>query len=93
MTEILIFLINNIDITVQSSETVRTLSQEKLISPAVETVAYELTEKEKNKAKKINNSLESNYVLAYIFLTYKRRKAEYTSVLRELHNKIPLNFT
>jgi hypothetical protein len=92
MTEISIFSINNINITVQSSETVRALSQEKLMLPAVESVTYELTEKEKNKIRRIDNSFKSNYVLAYIFLTYKRRKIEYTSVLRELRNEIPLGF-
>jgi hypothetical protein len=55
-------------------------------------IAYELTEKEKIKIKKINDSVESNYVLIYIFLIYKRRKAEYASVLRELRDEIPLNF-
>jgi hypothetical protein len=48
MTEILIFSINNNIIIIKSSETVRILSQKKLISPAVETIAYELTEEEKN---------------------------------------------
>jgi hypothetical protein len=92
MTEISIFSINNIDIAVQSSETVQTLSQKKLIFPAIETVAYKLTKKEKNKARKINDSLKNNYLLTYTLLTYKRRKAEYTNVLRELRNKILLNF-
>jgi hypothetical protein len=32
-------------------------------------------------------------VLAYIFLIYKRRKAEYVSALRELRGEISLNFT
>jgi hypothetical protein len=59
---------------------------------AVETVTYKLTEEEKDKIKRINNSFESNYVLVYIFLIYKRRKAEYANVLRELRNEIPLNF-
>jgi hypothetical protein len=92
MTEILISSINNINIIVQSSETVRALSQEKLIFPAIKTVAYKLTKKKKNEIRRINNSFESNYVLAYIFLTHKRRKAEYTSALRELRNEIPLDF-
>jgi hypothetical protein len=81
MTEILIFSINNINITIQSSEIVRTLSQEKLIFPAIETIAYKLTEKERNKARRIDDSFKNNYVLAYIFLIYKKRKAEYASVL------------
>jgi uncharacterized membrane protein len=93
MTKTLTFSINNIDTIIQSSEIVRTSSQKKLISPAVKTVAYKLTEKERNKIKKINNSLKNNYVLTYILLTYKRRKTEYMSVLRELRNKIPLSFT
>jgi hypothetical protein len=80
MTEILIFSINNINAAVQSSETVRTLSQKKLIFPAVETVAYKLTKKEKDKIRKINNSFKSNYVLVYTFLIHKRRKAEYANV-------------
>jgi hypothetical protein len=92
MTETLIFSINNIDIAIQSSKIVRTLSQEKLIFPAVETIAYELTEKEKDKIRKINNSLKSNYVLIYILLIYKRRKAEYANALRKLRDEIPLNF-
>jgi hypothetical protein len=68
------------------------LSQKKLIFPAVETIAYELTKKEKNDIKKIDGLFKSNYVLIYTFLTYKRRKIEYTSVLRELRNKVPLSF-
>jgi hypothetical protein len=92
MTEILIFSTNNINIAVQSSETVRALSQEKLMLSAVKTIAYKLTEEERNKAKKINDSLKSNYVLAYILLTYKKRKAKYASALRELRGEIPLNF-
>jgi hypothetical protein len=68
------------------------LSQEKLIFSVIKTVAYKLTEKEKYEIRKIDNSLENNYVLVYILPIYKRRKAEYASVLRELHNKIPLNF-
>jgi hypothetical protein len=68
------------------------LSQKKLIFPVVETVTYKLTEKEKIKIKKINNSFKSNYVLTYTFFTYKRRKAEYISLLGELRDKIPLNF-
>jgi hypothetical protein len=55
-------------------------------------VAYELTKKERDKIRRINNSLENNYVLIYIFLIHKRRKIEYASVLRELRDKIPLNF-
>jgi hypothetical protein len=74
------------------SEIVRTLSQEKLIFPAVETVAYKLTKEKRDKARRISDSLKNNYVLAYIFLTHKRRKTEYTSALRELRDKIPLNF-
>jgi hypothetical protein len=93
MTETSASSINNINIAIQSSETVRTSSQKKLISPAIKTVAYKLTEKKNLKIKKINNSLESNYVLTYIFLTYKRYKVEYTNVLRKLRNEIPLNFT
>jgi hypothetical protein len=54
--------------------------------------AYELTEGKRKKARRIDNSLKSNYVLTYIFLTHKRRKAEYANVLRELRNEIPLNF-
>jgi hypothetical protein len=92
MTEISIFLINNINTIIQSSETVRILSQEKLISPAIETVAYELTKEKRNEIKRISDSLENNYVLIYIFLIHKRRKAEYTSVLRELRDEIPLDF-
>jgi hypothetical protein len=61
--------------------------------PAVETIAYKLTEEERNEARRISNSLESNYVLAHALLTHKRRKAEYTSALRELRGEIPLNFT
>jgi hypothetical protein len=48
MTEISIFLIIIIIIIIQSSETVRALPQEKLIFPAIKTIAYKLTEKEKN---------------------------------------------
>jgi hypothetical protein len=92
MTETSVFSTNNINIAIQSSETVRTLSQKKLISPAVKPVAYELTEEEKNKIRKINNSLKNNYVLIYIFLIHKRRKTEYANVLWELRDKIPLNF-
>jgi hypothetical protein len=58
----------------------------------VKTVAYELTEKEKDKIRRINNSLKNNYVLTHILFIYKRRKAEYASVLRKLRNEIPLNF-
>jgi hypothetical protein len=74
------------------SETVRTLSQENRIFPAVKTIAYELIKKEKNIIRRIEDSLKNNYVLIYIFLIYKRRKAEYTNALRELRNEIPLNF-
>jgi hypothetical protein len=73
-------------------ETVRALSQKKLISLAVETIAYKLTEEKRNKIRRIDNSFKSNYVLVYILLIYKRRKTEYASVLRELRDKIPLNF-
>jgi hypothetical protein len=62
------------------------------MSPAVETVAYKLTEEERDEVRRIDNSLKSNYVLTYIFLTYKRRKAEYTSVLRKLRDEVSLNF-
>jgi hypothetical protein len=93
MMEISIFSTNNINTAIQLSETVRTLPQKKLMSPTIKTVAYKLTEEERNKIRKINNSFKSNYVLAYIFLIHKRRKAEYINVLRELRNKIPLNFT
>jgi hypothetical protein len=92
MTEISIFSINNIDAAVQSSEIIRALSQERLMFPAIETVAYELTEEEKNETKRISDSFENNYVLAYIFLIYKRRKAKYANVLRKLRNEIPLDF-
>jgi hypothetical protein len=92
MTKTSIFSTNNISIIIQLSETVRTLSQEKLIFPAVKSVAYKLTEKERDETKRIDNSLKSNYVLIYIFLTYKRRKTEYASALRELRDEIPLNF-
>jgi hypothetical protein len=40
----------------------------------------------------MNNSLKSNYILIYVFLIYKRCKAEYTNVLREMRNEISLNF-
>jgi hypothetical protein len=60
--------------------------------PAVETVAYELTEKERDKIRRIGDSLKSNYVLIYILLIYKRRKTEYASVLRKLRGKVPLDF-
>jgi hypothetical protein len=93
ITEISIFSINNISAAVQLSEIVRALSQEKLIFPAVESIAYKLTKEERNEIKRINNSLKSNYVLTYIFLIYKKRKAEYTNILRKLRNEIPLNFT
>jgi hypothetical protein len=92
MTEISAFSTNNINIAIQSSETVRTLSQEKLIFPAVKTIAYELTEKERNKIRRIDNSLKNNYVLAYILLIYKKCKAEYASALRKLRDEILLNF-
>jgi hypothetical protein len=92
ITEISIFSTNNINATIQLSETIRILSQEKSIFPAIETVAYKLTEEERNEIKKIGDSFKSNYVLTYIFLIYKRRKAKYASVLRELRNKIPLDF-
>jgi hypothetical protein len=92
MTETSIFSINNIDAAVQSSEIIRASSQEKSIFSAVEIVAYELTEKERNEIRKINDSLKSNYVLIYVFLIYKRRKAEYASVLRELRDEISLDF-
>jgi hypothetical protein len=68
------------------------LSQKKLIFPAVESITYELTEEERDETKRINNSLESNYVLIYIFLIHKRCKVEYASVLRELRDEISLNF-
>jgi hypothetical protein len=45
--------INNINIAVQLLETVRTLSQKKLIFPAVETIAYKLTEKKIIKLEKL----------------------------------------
>jgi hypothetical protein len=60
--------------------------------PAIKTVAYELTKKERNKAKRINNSLKNNYVLAYALLIHKKRKTEYTSVLREQRDEVPLGF-
>jgi hypothetical protein len=74
------------------SEIVRTLSQKKLIFPAIKTIAYKLTEKERIKIKRSNDSFKNNYVLIYIFLIHKKRKTEYMSALRELRNKIPLNF-
>jgi hypothetical protein len=40
----------------------------------------------------MNNSLKRNYILIYVFLIYKRCKAEYTNVLREMRNEISLNF-
>jgi hypothetical protein len=92
ITEISVFSINNIDIIIQSSEIVRTSSQKRLIFPAVKTIAYKLIEKERDEARKIGNLLESNYILAYILLTHKRRKAEYASALRELRGEVPLNF-
>jgi hypothetical protein len=61
--------------------------------PAVESVAYKLTKKERDKIRRISDSFENNYVLAYAFLTYKKRKTKYASALRELRNKIPLGFT
>jgi hypothetical protein len=66
--------------------------RKKSISTSVETIAYKLIEKERNEARRINDSLKNNYVLTYIFLIYKRRKAEYANVLRELRDEIPLNF-
>jgi hypothetical protein len=92
MTEISVFSINNIDAAIQSSEIVRALSQERLMFPAIESVAYELTEEERDEIRRIDDSFKSNYVLVYILLIYKRRKAEYASVLRELRGEVPLNF-
>jgi hypothetical protein len=92
MTEISIFSINNINIAVQSSEIVQALSQKKLISPAVKSIAYKLTEEKRDEARRINDSLESNYVLIYALLIHKKRKTEYASVLRELRDEVPLGF-
>jgi hypothetical protein len=55
-------------------------------------ITYKLTKKEKDKVRRINNSLKSNYVLAYVLLIYKKRKIKYASALRELRDKILLNF-
>jgi hypothetical protein len=39
-----------------------------------------------------SNSYHAVPAITYIFLIYKRRKTEYTNVLRKLRDKIPLNF-